>query len=81
MRTRIALAFTAKQVRLLDYQSCFDYWGEDPWPSYRRPLDGELREMRRFGITFLYAGTEYQVLHPYPLAALGTSVNHVDDLE
>ena len=37
----------------------------------RRPLEVELAEVRRFGITMRYATTEYQVLHPYPLVAKG----------
>lgn len=81
MRTRLALAFTAKQVRLLDLRSALAYWAEDPWPAYRRPLEVELAEMRRFGITIRYAMTEYQVLHPYPLVAQGPVINYSDDVK
>ena len=81
VRTRLALAFTAKQVRLLDLRSAVRYWAEDPWPSYREPLESALASMRRCGVTLRYAATDYEVLHPYPLAAMGDSIDHLSDLE
>ncbi len=47
----------------------------------RRPLEVELAEVRRFGITMRYATTEYQVLHPYPLVAKGPATNYLDDVK
>ena len=81
VRTRVALAFTAKQVRLLDLQSCINYWAEDPWPTHREPLDVALAQMRRYGITLRDGMTDYEVLHSFPLAATGDSVKYLDDLK
>ena len=80
--THLALSFTSKQVRLFDLQSCLDYWGKNPWPKYRRPLEEELEEMRFFGgITLRYMDRDYRVLHPSPLVYQGYQVNLAKDQE
>ena len=79
--TRLALAFTSKQVRLLDLNSAVHYWGRGDRRKYRQRIEEEVTEMRNFGVTILYEETEYRVLHPYPLVPPQYTLNMADDLD
>ena len=77
--TVAALAFTAKQVRLIDLRSAIKYWAEDPWPSHLEPLEKQIADMRRKGTRIRIGTAEYSVLHPYHLVVRGSQTKHLDD--
>ena len=79
--TPFSLLITAKAVRLIDLKSAIKYWAADPWPSYNRPMETEIAEMRRNGFTLKYSTSEYALLHPYPLVVFGSSADMLPDLE
>ena len=55
----VALAFTAKHVRLLDLQSACQYWSAHVSTS----MKSQLADMRRFGVTIEADGERYCILH------------------
>ena len=79
--TMFVLVPTAKQIRFLELQSAIKYWAEKPWPSYCEPLEKQIVDMRRMGVTIEIDGTRFNVLHPYPMAVFGDKTKYQDDLE
>lgn len=80
VRTPFSLAFTAKEVRLIDLQSAAAYWSTERGIGLA-PWETEIAEMRRYGTVIQVHETEYAILHPYPLIATGTKVGALPDME
>ena len=74
VETLFSLAFTGKELRLIDLQSAMAYWGTDPWPAYREPLYRELDRMRGYGVTVNFGVGDYQILHAYPVVGFGPNI-------
>ena len=80
VRTPFSLAFTAKEVRLIDLRSAEAYWGTERGTGYE-PWETEVDRMRGYGTVIQVHETEYAILHPYPLISTGTQAGLLPDLE
>ena len=80
VNTPFSLAFTAKEVRMIDLRSAEGYWGTERRTGYE-PWETEVYRMRGYGVVIQVDETEYHVLHPYPLIATGNQVGLLPDLE
>lgn len=69
VKSRLVVAFTAKQVRLIDLQSALNYWG--------KPRTRQLKTMRKNMITLTVKGKRYEILHPLPLVASEEALKHL----
>ena len=80
VETPFSLKFSAKEIRMIDLQSAIAYWAEDPWPTYRTPLDVQINEMRDNRITVRFKWMEYDILHLWPLAHTQVGISPEADL-
>ncbi len=78
--TPFSVAFTAKEIRLIDLSSATAYWGADQ-RSGHEPFKTEVDRMRDYGVVIQFDEHQYAVLHPFPLIATGRQVGLLSDLE
>ena len=77
VHTQLALAFTGKQIRLIDLKSAVNYWGDEAWPG---TIASQIEKMKLLGISIVHQGQVYNVCHPFAIAAKGKNIDHMKDL-